>query len=124
VAAGTLGHVGLRQTATLVAAGLGWKMGRYREKIEPVPDLYGRCLGLRQTASVDVDGRERVSLTLSMFVDAPSMDRIVLEGDPPIDMKIVGGVHGDRGTIGTVVNAIGRVERAPRGLVTVADVFV
>jgi 4-hydroxy-tetrahydrodipicolinate reductase len=125
VAAGTIGHVGLRQSATLVTAGLGWKLGRYREKIDPVTGEDGRCVGLRQTASVDVDGRERVSLTLAMFVDAPSaMDRIVLEGDPPIDMKIIGGVHGDRGTIGTVVNAIGRVERAARGLVTVADVFV
>ena len=44
--------------------------------------------------------------------------------DPPLDVRIAGGTQGDRATVGTMVNALARMRSAPRGLVTVADVFV
>jgi 4-hydroxy-tetrahydrodipicolinate reductase len=125
VRAGRLGHVGLRESATLVAAGLGWTLERYQERIEPVLGDDGRCLGLRQLGRGWVAGKERITLRLAMYVGAAEPhDRLLLDGDPPLDVRIGGGTHGDRGTIGTVVNALGRVARAPRGLVTVGDVFV
>jgi 4-hydroxy-tetrahydrodipicolinate reductase len=59
-----------------------------------------------------------------MSVGAPyPHDRIRIEGDPPLDVNIGGGTHGDRGTIGTLQNALLRIRRAPRGLTTVADLF-
>lgn len=119
-----IGHVGLHESAALIARGLGWTLERYRETLEPVVGPDGRCLGLRQVARAVASGKERIRLTLQMSVGAPApRDRVVLDSDPPIDLTIAGGTHGDRGTVGTVVNALVRVPRALRGLVTVADVF-
>jgi 4-hydroxy-tetrahydrodipicolinate reductase len=124
VKAGRLGHVGLRESARLIAAGLGWPLHRYDETVEPAVGADGRVLGVKQRGRGIVDGKERISLELQMYVGAPEPhDRIVLASDPPMDVTIASGTQGDRGTIGTVVNALARLPRAPRGLVTVADVF-
>ena len=46
----------------------------------------------------------RVSLDLTMAVGAADpMDSIEIEGDPPVHLKVSGGFHGDRATVGTVV---------------------
>jgi 4-hydroxy-tetrahydrodipicolinate reductase len=126
VAERRIGHVGLEQSARLVAGGLKWAVSRYEETIEPVvTDGSDRCLGLRQLGRAFVGDEERITLRLQMSVGAPDPhDRVVLVADPPLDVRIAGGTQGDRGTIGAVVNAVPRVGRAPRGLVTIADVFV
>jgi 4-hydroxy-tetrahydrodipicolinate reductase len=122
---GLIGHVGLRESVTLIAHGLRWPLERVDERLEPVVAEDGHCLGLHQEARGIVDGKERIVLDLSMVVGAKDPhDRVVLTADPPIDARLEGGVHGDRGTIGTIVNALCRLRSAPRGLVTVADVFV
>jgi 2,4-diaminopentanoate dehydrogenase len=43
-------------------------------------------------------------------------DRIDIEGDPPVHLTVRGGFHGDRSTIGTVVNAVPFVVAASPGL--------
>ena len=66
------------------------------------------------------EGRERVRLELQMSVGAPDPhDRILIDGDPPLDLRIEGGTHGDRATVGAVVNALEVVARGPAGLQTV-----
>jgi 4-hydroxy-tetrahydrodipicolinate reductase len=50
-------------------------------------------------------------------------DRIVVEGDPPLDVTIAGGTHGDRATVGTVVNLVSRIGGLGRGLVTAATSY-
>ena len=78
--------------------------------------------GLRQSAIGLVAGDAVVRLDLEMSVDAPDPhDRIVIDGDPPLDVLLAGGTHGDRGTVGTVINAIPAVMDAPRGLKYVTD---
>jgi hypothetical protein len=125
VAAGRIGHVGLRESAHLIARGLGWTIDGYAESVEPELGGDGRCLGLKQVGRATVGGVERITLALAMFVGAPEpRDHVVLDADPPLDVLVRGGTQGDRGTVGTVVNALARLGRAPRGLVTVADVFV
>jgi 4-hydroxy-tetrahydrodipicolinate reductase len=120
VRARKLGHVGLAQSAELIARGLGWLLGEYRESIEPVI-VDGRCLGLHQIGR-GADGKITLDLTMAVGAADPH-DAIRIDGDPPIDLRIANGTHGDRGTVGTIVNAVARLARAPRGLVTVADVF-
>jgi 2,4-diaminopentanoate dehydrogenase len=120
VRGGRLGHVGLQQSAELIARGLGWTLGEYRESIEPVV-ADGRCLGLHQIGR-GAGGKITLDLTMAVGAADPH-DAIALDGDPPIMLRIQGGTHGDRGTVGTVVNAVERLVRAPRGLVTVADLF-
>jgi 2,4-diaminopentanoate dehydrogenase len=127
VAAKQLGHRGLAESCALVGRGLGFSFDEIRSTIDPVTDARpgieaGRVAGLRQSAVGLAGGRELVRLDLEMSVDAPEPhDRIVIEGDPPLDLLIRGGTHGDRATVGTVLNAIPAVIAAAPGLATVLD---
>jgi 4-hydroxy-tetrahydrodipicolinate reductase len=57
-----------------------------------------------------------------MSVAAPDPhDRIRIDGDPPLDVLIAGGTHGDRATVGTIINAIPAVIAAEPGLKTILD---
>jgi len=131
VAARTLGHRGLSESCALLGRGLGWVFDEIRTHIGPVVATAaspragvaeGRVAGLRQTAQGILDGRTRVSLTLEMSLSAPAPhDRIVIDGDPPLDMTLAEGTHGDRGTVAAVVNALGVIRTMAPGLRTVAD---
>jgi 4-hydroxy-tetrahydrodipicolinate reductase len=118
VAARRLGHRGLPESCALVGLGLGVTFDELTNTIEPVVTSAanpragiqpGRVAGLRQAAVGKKGGREIVRLDLEMSVDAPDPhDRIVIDGDPPLDVLVRGGTHGDRGTVGTAVSAIPR----------------
>jgi 4-hydroxy-tetrahydrodipicolinate reductase len=120
-----LGHVGLGASAELVARGLGSSLERGSETIDPVVDeATGKVLGLRQRLEgTTADGRP-ITMRLQMSVGAPEPhDRIRLGGDPPLDVLIAGGTQGDRATVGALLDGLRRVRRAPRGLVTVVDLY-
>jgi 4-hydroxy-tetrahydrodipicolinate reductase len=127
VAAKQLGHRGLPESCALLGLGLGVTFDEVRNTIGPVTEARptiepGRVAGLRQSAIGMRDGREVVRLDLEMSVGAPEPhDRVVIEGDPPLDLVIRGGTHGDRATVGTVLNAIPAVISAAPGLLTVLD---
>lgn len=124
VAAKKLGHVGLSESAALIALGLGLPIDEITETINPVLAeaeidgvAPGRVLGLHQVALVQAGDELKVSLDLTMAVGAPNpADRIDIEGDPPLHVVAEGGFHGDRATIGTVVNAVPFIVHAPPGL--------
>ncbi len=127
VAEKKLGHVGLSESAAIIARGLGFPVEKISETIEPVlaeantQDVpAGRVLGLHQIALVRSGGEVKVELDLTMAVGVsqPS-DSIAIEGDPPVDLKVSGGFHGDRATVGCVINAIPFIVEAPAGLHTV-----
>jgi 4-hydroxy-tetrahydrodipicolinate reductase len=127
VAEHRLGHRGLAESCALVGLGLGWVFDEIRSTIDPViadrPDVpAGRVAGLRQTAVGLREGKEAVRLDLEMSVGAPDPhDRVVIEGDPPLDVLVQGGTHGDRGTVGTVLSAIPSVVASSPGLKTILD---
>lgn len=127
VAAGRLGHRGLRESCALVGVGLGRVFDEIRSTIEPVvaerPGIApGRVAGLHQLAVGVRGGQEIVRLDLEMSVGAlDPHDRIVIEGDPPLDVLVRGGTQGDRGTVGAVLSAIPAVIAAPPGLKTILD---
>jgi hypothetical protein len=131
VAARRLGHRGLPESCALVGLGLGVTFDDVRNAIEPVITSAaipragiepGRVAGLRQSAVGLRGGREIVRLDLEMSVAAPDPhDRIVISGDPSLDVLVQGGTHGDRGTVGTTVSAIPAVVLASPGLKTVLD---
>lgn len=134
VAAGTVRHVGLRESAYLIAHGLGWTIERYEERIEPViaerriVTQYftvepGRVCGVDQLGRALVDGVERITLHLRMYLDAdPAYDRVLLEGPTPLELVIPGGLQGDQATIAIALNAVPRVVAHAPGLVTMVDV--
>jgi hypothetical protein len=127
VAAGRLGHRGLRESCALLGLGLGRVFDDIRATIEPVvaerPGIApGRVAGLRQSAAGLRDGIEIVRLELEMSVGAPEPhDRVVIDGDPPLDVVVRGGTQGDRGTVGAVLSAIPAVIAAAPGLKTILD---
>ena len=130
---GSLGHIGLVESLRLVMHGLGWPIEKMSESLEPVvaesevktpyvtvpPD---RVAGIKHTAEAYIDGRIAVSLDLRMYVGAnDQVDRVVVDGDPPIDLVVQGGIFGDTATVGALVNAIPQVINASPGLQTVTD---
>ncbi len=127
VAARRLGHRGLPESCALVALGLGWRLDEVRSTIEPVVEpragiADGHVAGLRQSAVGVRGGQELIRLDLEMSMAAPDPhDRIVIDGDPPLDVVVRGGTHGDRGTVGTVLSAIPAAVAATPGLKTVLD---
>ena len=124
VAAKRLGHVGLSESAAIIALGLGLRIDEITERIEPVIARQdtdgipaGNVLGLHQIAIVQVGDEVKVTLDLTMAVGVSDpADRIEIEGDPPINLVVSGGFHGDRATVGCVVNAIPFIVQAPPGL--------
>lgn len=130
---GTVGHVGLTQSVHMIAAALGWKMQRVEETLEPAiapRDLdteylripAGGVAGIKQHARGFRDGEGVISLDLQMYVGAESpRDHVYIDGTPPIDMTIKGGIAGDQATAAIVVNSIPRLMAARSGVVTMKD---
>ena len=133
VAEGRLGHVGLPESARMLARVFGWRLTDLQERIEPIcadeptPAADGmvepgQVLGLHQTVVARVGSAVVVSLTLDMAVGiGPARDHVRLSGTPDLEIEVPGGLHGDTATAAIVVNAIPRVLAAAPGLVTMAD---
>ncbi len=133
---GKIGHVGLAESAALVAEALGldWD-GRVDEDIQPVvaeQDVAseefqvraGQVRGVEQTASVEANGTT-VTLRLRMALgEDDEYDRAVIDAEPPVDMTVRPCLHGDQATAACVVNCIEAVEAAEPGLLTVLDLPV
>ncbi|MBI2940283.1 MAG: dihydrodipicolinate reductase [Chloroflexi bacterium] len=133
VAAGTVRHVGLKESAHMIADALGWELDRVVESTGPViaHELIhgehltvspGHVAGVRQTASGFVAGVERICLQLTMALGAPDpRDEIAIAGVPDVHLLLPGGVHGDVSTAAIVVNCARRVLEAAPGLITMKD---
>src|SRR5262245_12360521 len=131
---GTVRHVGLPESAHMIAAGLGWKLDRVEETIEPAiapRDLdteylripAGAAAGVKQQARGYRNGQAAISLDLQMFVGAEQpRDHVLIDGQPPIDITLSGGDAGDVATAAIVVNAIPKLIAARPGLVTMTDI--
>jgi hypothetical protein len=130
---GSVRHVGLRESALLIADTLGWKLDGIEDSIDPVlaerttRSQYievqpGRVLGVHQVLSARSDGREVIRLELKMHlgVDDPR-DEVKIDGFPPIHAVVQGGFKGDPVTAAIVVNAISSVMAAQPGLLTMRD---
>jgi 4-hydroxy-tetrahydrodipicolinate reductase len=123
-AAGTVGHVGLAQSGRLVAAGLGFAVARWDERLEPVqPDPAGPVAGVRQTlVGETADGRVVVELRFEAHTGvARSEDVIDIDGTPPLRLRFDGGVAGEEATAATVLRAARVIAAARPGLLTVLD---
>ena len=133
VAEGTLRHVGLGESLHFVAHYLGFELERWEESIEPViadeplecglgPIEVGCARGVRQIARGWAGGREVVTLVFHAAVGEPEpRDRIRVDGEPPLELVLPGGVHGDVATSAVVLNTIRSLRSAPAGLHTMAS---
>ncbi len=131
---GSVKHVGLPESVHMVASALGWKLDKLEETLEPAiapRDLdteylripAGSASGIKQSARGYRNGELAVSLDLQMYVGAESpRDHILIDGTPPIDMTIAGGLAGDVATAAIAMNAIPKVLGARSGLLTMKDI--
>jgi 2,4-diaminopentanoate dehydrogenase len=131
--AGTLGHMGLLESVAMIGAAMGWEIDAIEQTLDPlVADAAirtdalevaaGEVRGLHQVATGSVGGERRITLDLTMMLDAPDpRDVVRLDGQPNLRLRMEGGIHGDVATVAAVVGAVPRLQRAPVGLVSVLD---
>ena len=128
------GHVGLLESIYMIADGLGWELDEAVE-IPPGPVIDekeietalgpvkpGDVIGLTSVAYGKKDGKEVITLEFcaNAAVD-DEYDEIIIEGEPDIHQKIIGGVHGDIGTVAVTINTIPRAVEAPPGVKVMKD---
>lgn len=133
LARGQVRHVGLTESIHMLADGLGWRLDRVTETIDPIvadewlrtPYLTiapGQVAGLRQIAHGWLHGGDVLTLTWQTAVGTrETYDAIAIDATPPIDLVIRGGLHGDEAAAALILHAIPRVLAAPPGLTTVLE---
>ncbi len=130
---GDIGHVGLAESAAMVAEGcIGVEEYEVEEDILPlvaeddaegaVPVRRGQVAGVQHVARIFADSeREVVRLELTIAIGAEDpRDEVLLDADPPVHVVIPGGIAGDGATANAVVNAVASLVEL-RGLVSVLD---
>ena len=133
---GKAGHAGLKESLALLAHCLGWTAKNIVETGDAVVADHnirtqylevkkGQTCGLHQYAQASVNGKVRLTLDLKMYLDAKNPhDAVQVEGDPPLDVVVNGGVAGDQATVAALVNTAPRLLNAPAGLLLMTDLPV
>ena len=134
VVAGRIRHVGLPESLHFLASVLAIPIERWEESIQPVlaerrlesglgPIEPGRAAGVRQEAIGLVGSEIRIRLDFVAAVGlADPHDRVIVHGEPPVDLVWKGGVHGDVATSAIVLNAIRPLLASAPGLHTMATI--
>lgn len=133
VDAGTVRHVGLAESISMIADAFGWKLDRISDEIQPkiaetaVTSEFlavepGFVCGLVQDGVGYRRGEAVITLHMEAYLGAPeSYDSVEISGSPALKMKIAGGIHGDIATASITVNSIPKVMEALPGLHTMRD---
>ncbi|MFW9970304.1 MAG: hypothetical protein ACFFDF_08900 [Candidatus Odinarchaeota archaeon] len=133
-----MGHVGLIQSIQMIASALGID---YDEILEFPPEPItsdkefissygekipkGNVCGLKSKAVAKRASKEIILLDFVAYAgEHEEFDSVLIEGNPNIHQKIIGGIHGDIGTAAIVVNLIPTVIKAKPGLLTMKDLPV
>jgi 4-hydroxy-tetrahydrodipicolinate reductase len=117
---GVIGHVGLVESAHLIALSLGKPLEGLKHGVFPVVGSEDYVMGVRQF----VEGRAGgcfIRLDLEMSMTSADFDVVEVKGDPEIKLRFEKGVFGDSATVALTVHAAERVGRARAGLITVLD---
>jgi len=130
---GSVRHVGLAESLSMIADALGWKLDRITDDIQPriatqtVASEYlavdpGYVCGIVQEGIGYRNGQPVLTLHMEAYLGAPeSYDAVEITGTPLLKMKISGGVHGDIATASIVVNSLPKILEVPPGLHTMRD---
>jgi 4-hydroxy-tetrahydrodipicolinate reductase len=118
--AGILGHVGLVESAHLIANSLGRRLEDLRHDVFPVLGSEDYVMGVRQFAEGNAGGCQ-IRLDLEMTITSADFDVVEVKGEPNIKLRFEKGVFGDSATVALTVHAVERVGRARPGLITVLD---
>ncbi len=132
----TTPHVGLHQSLHMIASAIGWQLDHIVDGMEPiiaeswvntpyVSVAPGQVAGIHQWAHGVIERRPVIELDWRTAVGLQeTYDAVHIDGVPPIDMLIRGGIHGDLATESLVSRAIPAIVSARPGLRTVLDLPV
>ena len=130
---GSVRHVGLAESVSMIAEAIGWKLDRITDEIQPkmatltVSSEFlavdpGYVCGIVQDGIGYRDGTPAITLHMEAYLGAPeSYDAVEIVGSPPLKMKLAGGVHGDIATASIVVNSLPKILDVAPGLHTMRD---
>src|SRR3954471_12780418 len=130
---GSVRHVGLAESISMIADALGWKLDRITDDIQPkIASLTvaseflavdpGYVCGIVQDGVGYRDGTPVITLHMEAYLGAPeSFDAVEVVGSPALKMKLAGGVHGDIATASIVVNSLPKILGVTPGLHTMRD---
>jgi 4-hydroxy-tetrahydrodipicolinate reductase len=130
---GSVRHVGLAESVSMIADAFGWKLDRITDEIqakmavETVASEFlavdaGFVCGIVQDGVGYRNGVPVITLHMEAYLGAPeSYDSVRVTGSPALTMKIDGGVHGDIATASIVVNSLPKILAVPPGLHTMRD---
>jgi 4-hydroxy-tetrahydrodipicolinate reductase len=130
---GSVRHVGLAESVSMIADAMGWTLDKVTDEIQPkiavetVASEYlavdpGYVCGIVQDGIGYHKGEPVITLHMEAYLGAPeSFDAVEVTGSPALKMKIAGGVHGDIATASITVNSIPKVMAAAPGLHTMRD---
>ena len=133
VADGSVRHVGLAESVSMIADAMGWKLDRITDDIQPkmatvtVASEFlavdaGYVCGIVQDGVGYRNGLPVITLHMEAYLGAPeSYDSVEITGSPALKMKIAGGVHGDIATASIVVNSLPKILEVAPGLHTMRD---
>jgi hypothetical protein len=136
VKSGSVRHVGLAESVSMIADAMGWRLDRITDEIHPkVADTpvegaaivvqQGQVAGLVQDGIGFRKGRPLVRLHMEAYLGAPeTYDAVRLNGTPPLSVRFEGGIHGDVATAAIAFNSIPRVIAAAPGLRTMRDMVL
>jgi hypothetical protein len=131
------GHVGLVESIQMIDAALNLGLD---EIVEVPPEAIvakntttnsfttipkGNVLGLKSVGLGRRDGEEIITLDFQAYAEAtPEYDEVIVEGRPKIHQRIEGGIQGDQGTVGMLLNLIPVAIAESPGLKTMKDLPV
>jgi hypothetical protein len=130
---GSVRHVGLAESVSMIADAVGLKLDRISDEIQPkmatltVASEFlavdpGYVCGLIQDGIGYRNGLPVITLHMEAYLGAPeSYDAVEIVGSPALKMKLAGGVHGDIATAAIVVNSLPRILEVAPGLHTMRD---
>ena len=130
---GSVRHVGLTESVSMIADAMGWKLDRITDDIQPkiatetVASEFlavdaGYVCGIVQDGVGFRNGSPVITLHMEAYLGAPeSFDSVEIAGSPAIRSKISGGVHGDIATAAIVVNSLAKILEVAPGLHTMRD---
>ena len=132
---GRMGHIGLVESAHMLADAMGADRDRRLERslfpvlaeaeltTDHVRVAAGQVAGIRERVVLHAPDRERVRMELEMFVGAPSAhDAFVIDGSPRMEVEVGSGVAGDEGTVAVMISCAPLVPGLEAGLRTMLDV--
>jgi len=133
---GSVRHVGLAESITMIADALGWSLDKVTDDIEPkmadsavssefLSVAAGQVCGLVQDGIGYRNGEPVITLHMEAYLGAPeSYDEVEITGSPALKMKLAGGVHGDIATASIAVNSLPKILTVSPGLHTMRDMPV